>query len=686
MKLLGTLFCLSLLIGLMPGMAMVVKAEGSHAIHNTISNMISLSVTKDGSAVTEAESGDTILLTVNGTPTTAGVFQRFNRNIMVDGLAVSKADGGTIELSPAGRFAWTFTMPDADVYVSFPILTANENIPVGTGQAVFRSGKSNGGNYSFTANMTAGSSYEDTVGYLAYISQGSVYTYVADDDSGSNSNSDYNFKIPASSAQVTIANGTYFHLGFALYSNQYSGTFTPDSNVGDVTVSFMAVEKLAQEISASDMSIPINIGSSTVEASITTGDGELSYYVEDGANVIDIDRDTGVITVKEAGTASVVVEASETGEYRRTTRRIRVTVTKPLSSVTTAPTGQVLNENGSEQALVTAGVAEGGTMKYALGENDTEPPYGEEFYESIPTAADAGTYYVWYKSAGDNEHTDTAPGCVTSVIRGAISYTVTFKVVNGMWDDGTTADKEAIVTGYEGDTLSLSETQIPAVGNKPAEGYIAGSWEENSGTGAEISDDVIYTYTYVVDPGDVKIPEDKESGNFAAGGLSSSSSEVKDIVLEDDDKAALDAGKDVSVWVTVTDNTATVSEEDKQLVENTVEELLGEDFTVGNYLDLKLWKQVEGTDVQQITEVPNGNVKVTIVVPEDMRKPGATYKIIRVHNGVVTVIDTTLDSATWRLSFETNSFSTYALVCGESTVEKSADWLEPYRLQLHIAA
>ncbi len=59
---------------------------------------------------------------------------------------------------------------------------------------------------------------------------------------------------------------------------------------------------------------------------ITTGDGELSYYVSYGTDVIDIDRDTGAITVKGVESATVVIEASETEEYRRTTKNIRVTI------------------------------------------------------------------------------------------------------------------------------------------------------------------------------------------------------------------------------------------------------------------------------------------------------------------------------------------------------------------------
>ena len=59
-----------------------------------------------------------------------------------------------------------------------------------------------------------------------------------------------------------------------------------------------------------------------------------------------------------------------------------------------------------------------------------------------------GTYYVRVKA------TDTANASSnqTLMIKEFISYTVTFKVVNGSWDEGegdaATADKTVTLTGY----------------------------------------------------------------------------------------------------------------------------------------------------------------------------------------------------------------------------------------------
>lgn len=107
-----------------------------------------------------------------------------------------------------------------------------------------------------------------------------------------------------------------------------------------------------------------------------------------------------------------------------------------------------------------------------------------------------------------------------------ISSTVTFKVVNGQWADGTTDDKVVTLTGHEGDSLKLSSGQIPAVGTKPNDGYKAGSWDVTPSTDTAISSNVTYTYTYVADSsgGSSDSGSGDSSGGSSDSGSGSSSS------------------------------------------------------------------------------------------------------------------------------------------------------------------
>ena len=76
---------------------------------------------------------------------------------------------------------------------------------------------------------------------------------------------------------------------------------------------------------------------------------------------------------------------------------------KDKATVTTAPTAKEnLKYTGNEQALVNEGTAQGGTMKNALGSDATTVP--TDWSNSAPTGKNTGTYYVWYKAAGDADH------------------------------------------------------------------------------------------------------------------------------------------------------------------------------------------------------------------------------------------------------------------------------------------
>ncbi|MDR2712583.1 MAG: InlB B-repeat-containing protein [Clostridiales bacterium] len=69
-------------------------------------------------------------------------------------------------------------------------------------------------------------------------------------------------------------------------------------------------------------------------------------------------------------------------------------------------------------------------------------------------------------------------------------YTVTYKVVNGTWADGTPADKTETVTYNE------SPTDVP-IGMLANTGYGSGSWSTNP-VGAMITEDTTFTYTFTL--------------------------------------------------------------------------------------------------------------------------------------------------------------------------------------------
>lgn len=87
----------------------------------------------------------------------------------------------------------------------------------------------------------------------------------------------------------------------------------------------------------------------------------------------------------------------------------------------TAPTAKSnLTYTGSAQALIDAGSAtEGNTMYYAAVKNSAAAPSPSVYQSTIPTAVDAGTYYVWYKAVSDGGEVESTPAFVTVTIQGS---------------------------------------------------------------------------------------------------------------------------------------------------------------------------------------------------------------------------------------------------------------------------
>ena len=275
----------------------------------------------------------------------------------------------------------------------------------------------------------------------------------------------------------------------------------------------------------------------------------------------------------------------------------------------------------------------------------------------------------------------------------AVSYNVTFKVVNGSWDDGTTSDKSVTLSGVEGDTLKLSSGQIPAVGTKPNDGYKAGSWDVTPSTDTAISSNVTYTYTYIADSSGGS--SDSGSGDSSGGSSDNTNTNTDTSAKVPYDDVAISTGsvnditgtaaataesnpfgtkienssnlttllsltdaevaQGVNVWLDIQDMSSSVSKTDKSLIQDK-----SGDYTVGLYLDINLFKKVGSNDATKVTET-NGKVKASIVIPESLWKSGRTFEIIRVHDGVATAIAGTYDENTHVFTFETDKFSTYAL-------------------------
>jgi len=217
----------------------------------------------------------------------------------------------------------------------------------------------------------------------------------------------------------------YLH-GSLLISDDIPGTVSvnvtvaADDNYEALTTPITVVigDKLTQTITAEDMTVTYGDFGKRVSAT-TDGDGTISYDVKTGSeDYIDVNTYTGMLTIRKVpadGKAYVIVTAPTTDIYEQATKEVTVTINKANAVPATVSANNRIYDSNEEPLVTVSGSAAGGEMQYALG---TETEATEAYTTSIPSKANAGTYYVWYKAVGDVNHSDSVPACVTVIIEG----------------------------------------------------------------------------------------------------------------------------------------------------------------------------------------------------------------------------------------------------------------------------
>ena len=105
-------------------------------------------------------------------------------------------------------------------------------------------------------------------------------------------------------------------------------------------------------------------------------------------------------------------------------------------------------------------------------------------------------------------------------------------------------------------------------------------------------------------------------------------------------------------------------------MEKEAKNIMGDNPTI-TYFDADLFKQIAGGTKEQLHE-PGIDIKVTIQIPNDLLNHDRTmdreYKIIRLHNGEVSVLSGEFDEATKEFTFATDKFSTYAIAYSDTKI------------------
>lgn len=128
--------------------------------------------------------------------------------------------------------------------------------------------------------------------------------------------------------------------------------------------------------------------------------------------------------------------------------------------------------------------------------------------------------------------------------------------------------------------------------------------------------------------------------------------------LSEDENKAVKAGNKTQFVLSASGMTPT--KEEIALIQS----VLGNNV-IGQYLNLNLTLKMSGRADRQITDL-SAPMYIAITIPQNLVNHDSsierTYRIVRIHDGVATLIDGNYDAATNQFTFATDGFSTYALV------------------------
>ncbi|MCM1167947.1 MAG: hypothetical protein NC401_18335 [Ruminococcus sp.] len=239
-------------------------------------------------------------------------------------------------------------------------------------------------------------------------------------------------------------------------------------------------------------------------------------------------------------------------------------------------------------------------------------------------------------------------GSHCSVCNTVIKAQTTVPKTGHVWDNGVitkapTASAEGVKT-YTCTVCGATKTEkIPATGGTGTPNTPTNPDNPNNNENGNIITEVEPGEN--VPPTELKTPKD----------------ELIDAVLTPEEKVQIEDGVDIKIILKVEDGTAKVPAEDKGTVEEAIDNMT--DYKLGQYLDVELLKIIGNTQ-EKISETST-EITVTFDLPDALRGEGRVYSVIRVHEGVTTVLPD-IDDDDNTVTIKTDKFSTYALAYSEN--------------------
>ena len=422
----------------------------------------------------------------------------------------------------------------------------------------------------------------------------------------------------------------------------------------------------------------------------TTVNGTITYASDD-TFVATVNPSTGEVTIISVGDGSAIITATaaETDTHAQATASYTVTVAK-----------KALTIKAEDKSMTKGGVLPSFTYTatgLVNGDAVTTPP-------TMSATADGtavGTFDITISggvvaNAASYDITHTK-GTLTVAER-LFPVTVTNGTGSGSYAESATVTITAndrsgyTFTGWSGADVTFTDaSKKTTTFTMPAKAVtVTANYRQNSSGGnggGNTSSPTPSTDPGKTDQSGGQIErEQQQNAGAPAANVNNSGDELKSRVFTLAEQEMMENGENAKVILKVTDISASVSEEEKKLIQEQLSAEQGNAELSVLYVDLSLYKQIGSREETRITET-NGKIRISFEVPEsfwntDVTKSRAFY-IVRLHEKEVTRIDGSYDPVTHLFTFETDRFSTYALSYRDSSIQTYQDF---YHLQLTAKA
>ena len=409
-----------------------------------------------------------------------------------------------------------------------------------------------------------------------------------------------------------------------------------DSDSKEVT---LTVNKINHEIAVDQKDVEKTYGDEAFTIHAQSKDNESAIeYVSSDEKVATVDNQ-GNVVIKGAGKAIITVSQKESKNYKKVSKKINLTVKAKKITVTVNDASKTYGDEDSEFTYV--------NDKLIGNDKLTSIIFTREEGE------DVGTYKIKVsQKEGSNPNYDITfkDGTYTinplSIDKGTV---VLGNVLKYTGEKQTQEVEQVLVNGK-----ALNKEDYEVLDNqatKEGKHVLTIKAKGNNHTGS-------FEYSYAILP---KENDKIGTGSFTVkttGDVEISRDEVIDLLIENkkitaNELSEVAEGKKIEIVLEV-----------KEAQANELIETNTKGYKVGKYLDITLYKSVNGTNesIHELTKV----LKVTIKVPEELinkdSKTKREYYIARSHNGKVDILETIYDEKTNSLTFETDKFSDYAII------------------------